>query len=126
LAIRPEKRFSAQFRVRRGWPGLRKRELVVEAAAQSNRSTVLKSRPGAAAVKRHLADYERAAKKLDQLRARVAAAEAAIAEPLCELGKLVGRERAAKLAGVDVRIVNRAYKKAKGEKDGNGAAGDGP
>jgi hypothetical protein len=43
-----------------------------------------------------------------------------MAERLVDLGKLVGREQAAALAGVDIRAVNRAYRTApNGSADGD-------
>jgi hypothetical protein len=61
-------------------------------------------------VKTHLAAYERGARTIEQLRAKLAAAEMANAAPLVELAKIVGRPQAASLVGVDVRVVNRAYR----------------
>ena len=58
----------------------------------------------------NLADYERGVRTIEQLRVRLAAAELANAGPLVELAKAVGRTQAAALVGVDIRVVNRAYR----------------
>lgn len=64
----------------------------------------------AAAVKTHVAEYERGVHTISLLRAKLARAETVNAEPLVALAKVVGRAQAAALVGVDVRVVNRAYK----------------
>jgi hypothetical protein len=64
----------------------------------------------AAAVKKHLAEWERGVRHRAEIQARMDANDAAMAAALVELAKVVGRAQAATLTGVDIRVVNRAYK----------------